>query len=71
MGTEIDCPNCQGSGEVDVHEKCTVCGGTGKKIIVDDWSIRRKIDCFSCKGTGQITEKDTCNMCGGSGKIEV
>ena len=71
MGKKITCPNCKGLGEVDSHEVCDQCGGTGQKEIIDDWGTKKKVKCYSCRGTGKINDKDTCNMCGGAGEIEV
>ena len=71
MGKKIFCPDCKGSGRVNVTETCEMCHGTGLREITDDWGNKRKIRCLPCRGTGKISETDTCGMCGGDGWIEV
>ena len=71
MGKKILCPDCKGTGEVDMNEKCEHCHGTGQVEITDDWGTKKKVKCYPCLGTGKVKEKDTCPMCGGAGEIEV
>ncbi len=71
MGKKIICPNCRGSGKVNVTEKCGACNGAGEIPAIDDWGKKVKVKCYICKGTGKTTDTDACNMCGGDGEIEV
>ena len=36
---EVDCPHCDGSGELQPDEECPECNGTGKVPSAEEWAI--------------------------------
>ena len=67
---EIECSNCERSGEV-INE-CDECDGTGEVRCED--CVQGKIECGECSGTGSIEDDEgndkECEECAGIGDIE-
>ena len=61
MPEQVTCPECGGTGEVQLYQSCSECGGTGQV---------EGVTCHTCEGTGSDPETgDTCPECGGTGII--
>lgn len=58
---EKECPDCNGSGEVD--GECEACDGLGKKPS----ATSGEVECGACEGTGSV--KVPCESCDGIGKL--
>lgn len=52
----VDCPRCNGTGELSIKKQHGPCGGNG---------------CAGCDYNGYIEEKYDCPKCNGTGKIKV
>jgi len=56
----IDCPNCYGSGRVEIQIECPRCRGTGMRNgnICCGGVDEMEIDCEECDGTGKIEDEE-------------
>lgn len=74
----VDCPKCEGEGQVltwDFDHVCPICheaGCTDNPMCFMGYELY-PIDCPNCSGSGQIPDPDAvvCSTCKGSGEIEV
>jgi len=68
---QILCPRCRGSGAKNPEDvkKCSVCGGTGTRIITQTlgpgFTTKTQTTCDKCNGKGK-TVTSTCPYCSGS-----
>lgn len=78
---DIQCSDCQGSGNVECHEcegsgseGCWKCDSSGVESNSDEGETE---DCPDCNGTGEVEcgycdgdEEISCGECGGNGEVE-
>lgn len=62
---DVECDNCNGTGEIDDETMCEVCNGSGNQ------------DCYRCGGTAEVNchncdghGTEECESCNGNGEVD-